>query len=178
MATPDSVKFFTEDMLQDIPLTLEHIVLKHFRHSPNNNDKLFTDVIIENIRETEFEGTVGTKGLQIIILKCGVGYRTGNGNIRIGGIQKKGYTNITFIPYSGTVGTKWDRKDCFSKTIYSLIYLFAFFFSYVKSFSNAIPSVPSVPSSPTHSFSLLSFFPLTFKIRDIYNIIIIIINLV
>jgi len=98
MITPDSVKFSTQDMLQDIPLTLEHIVLKHFRHSPNNNDKLFTDDIIEKINETMFEGLIGLKELQIIILKCGVGYRTGNGNIRIGGVQKKGYTNITFIP--------------------------------------------------------------------------------
>ena len=85
MTTPDSVKFSTEDMLQDIPVTLEHIVLKHFRHSPNTNDKLFTDDIVEKIRETEFEGSVGTKELQAIILKCGVGCRASNRKITIDG---------------------------------------------------------------------------------------------
>jgi len=98
MTTPDSVKFSTEDMLQDIPLTLEHIVLKHFRHSPNNNDKLFTDDIVEKIRETEFEGSVGTKELQAIILKCGVGCRASNGKITIDGRKLSGYTNIIFVP--------------------------------------------------------------------------------
>ena len=98
MVTPDSVKFSTQDMLQDIPENLENIVLKNFRHSKNNNDKMFTDDIIEKIRETDYDGCVGTKEVQTIILKCGVGCRTGNGNVRIGGIQKKGYTNITFIP--------------------------------------------------------------------------------
>jgi len=85
MVTPDSVQFCTEDMLQDIPLTLEHIVLQHFRHSTNNSDELFTDEIIEKIRETEFEGTVGTKELQAISLKCGVGCRASNGKITIDG---------------------------------------------------------------------------------------------
>ena len=98
MVTPDSVKFSTQDVLHDIPVDLENIVLKSFRHSTNINDKMFTDDIIEKIHETEFEGDVGTKELQAIIQKCGVGQRTVNGNIRIGGIQKKGYTNITFIP--------------------------------------------------------------------------------
>jgi hypothetical protein len=84
-------------MLQDIPVNLENIVLKSFRHSKNNNDKMFTDDIIEKIRETDYDGCVGTKEVQTIILKCGVGCRTGNGNITIGGIKKKGYTNITFI---------------------------------------------------------------------------------
>ena len=64
---------------------MEHIVLQHFRHSTNNSDELFTDEIIEKIRETEFEGTVGTKELQAISLKCGVGCRASNGKITIDG---------------------------------------------------------------------------------------------
>ena len=98
MVLPDSVKFSIQDMLQDIPVNLENIVLKSFRHSKNNNGKMFTDDIVGIINETEYEGCVALKELQIIILKCGVGHRTSNGNIRIGGIQKKRYTNITFIP--------------------------------------------------------------------------------
>jgi len=97
METPESVKFSTEDMLEDIPLTLEQIVLKHFRRSPNNNDKLFTENIIENIRETEFDGSISTKELQSIILKCGVGNRASNGKITIDGRKLSGYTNIKFV---------------------------------------------------------------------------------
>jgi len=85
-------------VLQDIPLTLEHIVLNHFRHSPNDNDKQFTDDIVEKIRGTEFEGSVGTKELQTIILKCGVGSRASNGKITIDGRKLSGYTNIIFVP--------------------------------------------------------------------------------
>ena len=98
MITPDCVKFSTEDMLQDIPLTLEHIVLQHFRHSPNNNDKLFTKEIIKTIEnQTDYEETVITKDLLSIILKCGVGSRMSNGKIKKNGKQASGYTNIVFI---------------------------------------------------------------------------------
>ena len=101
MVSPDSVRFSTQDMLQDIPVNLENIVLKSFRHSQNNNDKMFTGDIIEKIRETEYEGCVGTKELQSIILNCGVGCRTSNGKVTIDGRKLSGYTNIIYIPQSG-----------------------------------------------------------------------------
>ena len=98
METPDSVKFSTEEMVSDIPLSLEEIVLKHFRYSDSDTDRLFTEDIINNIEDkTDYEGSVGTKELQSIILKCGVGRRNNNGKITINGKKQSGYTNIVFI---------------------------------------------------------------------------------
>lgn len=98
METPDIVKCSTGDMLQDIPLTLEQVVLKHFRRSDDVNDKLFTDEIICNISDkTDFEGSIDIKLLSTIILKCNVGSRSTNGNIRKAGKQAKGFFNIIFI---------------------------------------------------------------------------------
>jgi len=98
MVTPDSVKFSTQDVLHDKPIDLENMVLKSFRHSTNINDKMFTDDIIEKIRETDYEGSVGTKELYAIILKCGVGCRSTNGKVSIDGRKLSGYTNIIYIP--------------------------------------------------------------------------------
>lgn len=98
METPDIVKCSTSDMIADIPLTLEEIILKHFRYSRNHDDKLFTDDIITYIKEkTEYEGVIDIKLLPTIILKCGVGTRSKNGNIRINGKQFKGFSNIVLL---------------------------------------------------------------------------------
>jgi hypothetical protein len=97
MVTPDSVKYSTEDMKTDIPLSLEQIVLKHFRYSQNNDDRLFTENIIEKIENTEFEGCISTKELQGIIQKCSLGCRNSSGKISIGGKKLSGYTNIIYI---------------------------------------------------------------------------------
>jgi hypothetical protein len=98
METPEIVKCSTGDMLQDIPLTLEQIVLKHFCRSNDTNYKLFTDDIISNITDkTDFKGSVDLKLLSTIILKCNVGTRTANGNIRKSGKQGKGFSNIIFV---------------------------------------------------------------------------------
>ena len=98
MPTPDSVKFSTDDMKADIPLTLEEVVLKHFRYTNNDTDRLFTEDIVNKIEdETDYEGSVDTRELQSIILKCRVGCRTKNGKIRLNGKQLSGYTNIVFI---------------------------------------------------------------------------------
>ena len=78
-------------------LTLEQTVSKYFRYSSNNNDKLFTEDIIEKIRQKLFVELIYPKKLQKIILKCGLGARTQNGKIWIGGIQNSGYKNITFL---------------------------------------------------------------------------------
>ncbi len=98
MTTPDSVKFSTDDMKADIPLTLEEVVLKHFRYTNNCTDRLFTEDIVNKIEdETDFEGSVDTRELQSIILKCRVGCRSSHGKIRINGTLKSGYTNIVFV---------------------------------------------------------------------------------
>ena len=74
------------------------IILKHFRYSRNSDDKLFTDDIITYIKEkTEYEGIIDVKLLPTIILKCGVGTRSANGNIRINGKQMKGFSNIVLL---------------------------------------------------------------------------------
>jgi hypothetical protein len=98
METPEIVKCSTGDMLQDIPLTLEQVVLKHFRRSNDVNDKLFTDDIVSNISDkTDFQGSVDLKLLSAIILKCNVGTRTANGKITINGKKLSGYSNIKFV---------------------------------------------------------------------------------
>ena len=97
MTTPDSVKYSTDDMKTDIPLSLEQIILKYFRKSKNSDDKLFTEEIIDHIGETEYEQHVTTKELQSIILKTGIGLRTSNQKISKNGKKLSGYTNIIFL---------------------------------------------------------------------------------
>jgi len=95
LPTPESVKFSTDEMKADIPLTLEEVILKHFR---TGDGKMFTSEIVEKIvTETRYEGQVDTKKLQSIFLKCNIGSRTANGQVKINGIRKFGYTNIVFV---------------------------------------------------------------------------------
>ena len=98
LSTPQSVKFSTDDMKADIPLTLEQVVLKHFRRSQNPNDKLFTDEIIANISDCHFDIQFHSRDLQSIILKTGIGCRSSNGKITKDSKKLSGYTNIIFIP--------------------------------------------------------------------------------
>jgi hypothetical protein len=98
METPEIVKCSTGDMIADIPLSLEEIILKHFRYSRNHCDKLSTDDIITYIKEnTEYEGLIEGKILSTIILKCGVGTRAKNGNIFKNGKYFKGFSNIVLL---------------------------------------------------------------------------------
>ena len=98
MQTPESVKYSTADMTEDMPLTLEQVVIKYFRKSTNPKDKLFTSEIVDLIQKIpKFDGTVDTKQLNTMILKCGVGVRANNGNITKNGKKAKGYSNIIFV---------------------------------------------------------------------------------
>ena len=98
LPTPECVKISTQDIKSDIPITLEQIMLKHFRYSKNNDDKLFTDEIIDKImNETEYDDCINSKELQSIILKSSIGKKALNGKIRKDGKQLSGYTNIIFI---------------------------------------------------------------------------------
>jgi hypothetical protein len=84
-------------MIADVPISLEQIVLKYFRHSISAKDKLFTEEIINIIEhDTVFNGDVCTKQLASILIKCKIGTRSANGNIKQNGIQAKGYSNIIF----------------------------------------------------------------------------------
>lgn len=101
LTTPDSVKLSTEDMQADIPITLEQIVLKHFRRTNNPDNKLFTEEIKELIsdlsKENDYQCIVDTKELSSVIIKTGIGLRPSNGKIRKDGKQLSGYTNMVCV---------------------------------------------------------------------------------
>ena len=95
LPTPESVKFSTEELKADIPLTLEQVILKHFR---TGDGKMYTEDIINNIvTKTEYDDNIDSKKLHSILLKCNIGSRTSNGKISINGVKKMGYNNIVFI---------------------------------------------------------------------------------
>ena len=99
MKVPMCVKASSDDMKRDIPKSLEQIVLKHFRMSPNKKDKLFTDDICQLIEiDCEYSKSVGSKELCSILLKCSIGTRKGNGLISIDGNKRSGYENIIYLP--------------------------------------------------------------------------------
>jgi hypothetical protein len=98
LQVPESVKLSTQAMTEDTPLTLEQTVLKYFRSSPNNKDRLFTEDIIKHIDACGYHGSVNTKELSSILQKCSIGTRTKNGSITINKVKLNGYTNIVFVP--------------------------------------------------------------------------------
>ena len=98
LQVPESVKLSTQAMSEDIPLTLEQTVLKYFRTSQNNEDRLFTEDIIKHIEESGYDGVVYTKELSSIFQKCAIGTRAKNGLTNINKVKKSGYENIVFVP--------------------------------------------------------------------------------
>lgn len=97
---PESVKISTADMIADIPLSLERIILKYFRHSPQYVDKMYTRDIIDTIEDdTEYgpDNKITAKDIAPILLKCNIGNRSKNGNITINGQGGKGYSNIVCV---------------------------------------------------------------------------------
>ena len=97
LQVPESVKVSTENMVEDIPLTLEQILLKYFRSSSNNKDRLFTDDIIKHIQNVGYDQTINPKELSEILQKCCIGTRKKNGLTNINTVKKSGYENIKFI---------------------------------------------------------------------------------
>jgi hypothetical protein len=97
MVMPDSIKSSCAILIEDRPLTLEQTILQNFRYSANAKEKLFTDDIIQKIAVCGFQTPFHTRDVATILLKCGIGTKTANGNIRINNIQKKGYSNIVYI---------------------------------------------------------------------------------
>ena len=96
MKAPEIVKLSTQDIKYDIPLSLEEVVLKHFRYSKNPNDKLYTTEIIEYIEKVGYEYPVNQKELSSIIIKTGVGYKNVSGKVSKNNKQLHGYSNIVF----------------------------------------------------------------------------------
>ena len=97
MKTPESIKLSTQDIKYDIPLSLEEIILKHFRYSNDNNEKLFTNEILDYISDIGFQFPINPKELSSIIIKTGIGCRNVSGKIFKNGKQLHGYSNIVFI---------------------------------------------------------------------------------
>ena len=95
--TPESVKLSTQDIKYDIPLSLEEIILKHFRYSNDSNEKLFTNEILDYITDIGYQIPINPKELSTIIIKTGIGYRNVSGKITKNGKQLHGYSNIVFI---------------------------------------------------------------------------------
>jgi len=97
MEMPESVKMSCSVLNEDKPLTLEQTILKHFRFSADAKKKLFTDDIIQKIAVCGFDLQFHARDVATILLKCGIGSKTDNGNITIEKIKKKGYSNIVYI---------------------------------------------------------------------------------
>lgn len=97
MEIPENVKISTEDMKRDMPLTLEQIILKCFRHSTNNKDRLFSDDIFDRITQNGYNETVNPKDVASILIKCNIGKRTKNGLTNINKEKKSGYENIIYV---------------------------------------------------------------------------------
>jgi len=95
--TPESVKLSTQDIKYDVPLSLEEIILKHFRYSNDSNEKLFTNEILDYISNIGFQFPINPKELSAIIIKTGIGCRNVSGKIFKNGKQLHGYSNIVFI---------------------------------------------------------------------------------
>ena len=94
---PESVKKSCRVLNENKPLTLEQTILKHFRYSANANAKLFTNDIIQKVAVLGFDLQSNTRDVATILLKCGIGTQTENGNITIEKVKKKGYSNIIYI---------------------------------------------------------------------------------
>jgi len=97
MPMPESVKMSCSVLNEDRPLTLEQTILKYFRYSANAKEKLYTNDIIQKIVVCGYELPFHARDVASILLKCGIGTQSKNGNIRIDGIEKKGYSNIVYI---------------------------------------------------------------------------------
>ena len=97
MAIPESVKASTEDMKRDIPLTLEQVILKHFRTSSNNKDRLFSSDIFDKIKDNGYTSIINPKDVASLFIKCNIGTKTSSGNTTINREKKKGYENIIYI---------------------------------------------------------------------------------
>ena len=95
MPIPDSVKFSTEDIKSDIPITLEQVILKYYRYSPNRDDIEWTEDIKRLVNE-KYAGNVDIKLLPQIITKCiSSQCREGDGRITTEyGTRKRGFRHI------------------------------------------------------------------------------------
>jgi hypothetical protein len=96
MEMPNSVKASCAVLKEDKPVDLEDVILKYFRNTPNKDDKMFSDDILQKIAII-LDEPIQPKEVSAMLLKCSIGVRSENGNIRIDKIQKKGYTNIKYI---------------------------------------------------------------------------------
>ena len=97
MEMPESVKASCRVLIEDKPLSLEDIVLKLFRHSQSDKEKLLTEQIIKYITDYGYDNTINPKKLSETLNKCNIGVKPTT-NIRVNGSQGKGYTNISYIP--------------------------------------------------------------------------------
>lgn len=97
MTIPEIVKVSTDDMRRDMPLTLEQIILKCFRFSSNNKDRLFSEDIFTKISENGYLQSINPKDVASILIKCNIGTRTKNGLTNINKEKKSGYENIIYV---------------------------------------------------------------------------------
>lgn len=99
MALPVCVVSSKQQLTEDIPLTLENIVIKHFVKTNKADDKLFTKDITEIIKKCadDEDFPVNPKKLSCVLLKIGA-LRPKCGMISINNEKATGYTNIIYIP--------------------------------------------------------------------------------
>ena len=97
MPVPDCVLYSNEELIEDVPITLETLVVRHFKKTDNADDKLFTTDIITNIQRDCNFADVSNQALSTLLIKIGVNRAT-NGNISVNKKKAKGYMNIKYIP--------------------------------------------------------------------------------
>jgi hypothetical protein len=97
MIMPESVKVSCDVNKIDKPLELDDIILKYFRQTPNEYDKLLTNDIINIITSLDYPYEIDNKKLATTFIKCNIGKKSLT-NMRVNGTQGKGYTNIIYIP--------------------------------------------------------------------------------
>jgi len=98
MPVPDCVLYSNEELVEDVPVTLDTLVVRHFKKTDNADDKLFTSDIISHIQsDCNFTASINPKSISSLMIKLGSN-RTKNGDITVNGKRAKGYTNIKYIP--------------------------------------------------------------------------------
>ena len=110
MTMPESVKVSCNVLNEDKTLKLEDVILKIFRHSPTDKNKLLTTDIIKHIAENGYENTIDAKKLSSTLTQCNIGKKSTT-NIRVNGNQGKGYTNIIYIPPNTPVNDDDDDDE-------------------------------------------------------------------
>jgi len=91
--TPEAIKNAVMATKPDEKMTVEQFLLKNFKTTTNENDRLHTDDIYNIVIDNGYKGTKTTIGK--IMVRIGIGVN--NRNCNINEVKKAGYTNIMYV---------------------------------------------------------------------------------